>query len=236
VRSDLQISSGSYGWPGGFADGAKHADADVPAEQARCRAAVGGSAPGPSRSHPVPGTALTPASSRGLRGTRPAAISLSRPGHVRGPSRSQGGLTVTSLVTSQEAVLADLREDARMILTSCDRGKSQDQDTKTAYDLRKHRPEASPVLGFSDAGRRTESIIEAANMPLTCGYITKWSYGDSNPGPLACHPAAGRPPPSIPAGHRPSTSARIPRNPGLLRYFPAVLVSLLAGSGTAPDH
>jgi hypothetical protein len=24
-------------------------------------------------------------------------------------------------------------------------------------------------------------------MPLTCGYITKWSYGDSNSGPLACH-------------------------------------------------
>jgi len=22
---------------------------------------------------------------------------------------------------------------------------------------------------------------------VTCGYTTKWSYGDSNPGPLACH-------------------------------------------------
>jgi len=49
-----------------------------------------------------------------------------------------------------------------------------------------------------------------------------WSYGDSNPGPLACHPAAGRPPPSICAGHRPRTSPRVPRNPGRLLYFPAV--------------
>jgi hypothetical protein len=49
-----------------------------------------------------------------------------------------------------------------------------------------------------------------------------WSYGDSNSGPLACHPAAGRPPPSICAGHRPTTSPRVPRNPGRLLYFPAV--------------
>jgi hypothetical protein len=52
-----------------------------------------------------------------------------------------------------------------------------------------------------------------------------WSYGDSNPGPLACHPAAGRPPQSICAGHRPTTSARVPRNPGRLLYFAAVPLS-----------
>jgi hypothetical protein len=50
----------------------------------------------------------------------------------------------------------------------------------------------------------------------------QWSYGDSNPRPLACHPAATRPPACIGAGHRPRTSARVHRNPGLLRYFPAV--------------
>ena len=50
----------------------------------------------------------------------------------------------------------------------------------------------------------------------------QWSYGDSNPRPLACHPAATRPPECIGAGHRPRTSARVHRNPGLLRYFPAV--------------
>ena len=52
--------------------------------------------------------------------------------------------------------------------------------------------------------------------------VTLWSYGDSNPRPLACHPAATRPPACIGAGHRPRTSARVHRNPGLLRYFPAV--------------
>ena len=52
-----------------------------------------------------------------------------------------------------------------------------------------------------------------------------WSYGDSNPGPLACHPAAGRPPSSICAGHRPMASPPVPRNPRRLLYFPAVPVS-----------
>ena len=49
-----------------------------------------------------------------------------------------------------------------------------------------------------------------------------WSYGDSNPRPLACHTAATRPPASIAAGHRPRGSARVPRNPGRLLYFRAV--------------
>jgi hypothetical protein len=50
----------------------------------------------------------------------------------------------------------------------------------------------------------------------------RWSYEDSNPRPLACHPAATRPPAGLCAGHRPPTSAPVRPRPGLLRYFPAV--------------
>jgi hypothetical protein len=61
-----------------------------------------------------------------------------------------------------------------------------------------------------------------------------WSYGDSNPRPLACHHQAAHPPPSITAGHRPRTSAPVPRDPRQLRYFPAVLPRRSEGV-RAPD-
>jgi hypothetical protein len=50
----------------------------------------------------------------------------------------------------------------------------------------------------------------------------QWSYGDSNPRPLACHPAATRPQKSISAGHRPCKYPAVHRNPDTLRYFAAV--------------
>ena len=40
-----------------------------------------------------------------------------------------------------------------------------------------------------------------------------WSYGDSNPRPLACHPAAARPPEYLSAGHRPPGSTRVHSGP-----------------------
>jgi hypothetical protein len=49
-----------------------------------------------------------------------------------------------------------------------------------------------------------------------------WSYGDSNPRPLACHHRAGHPPGSVPAGHRPGACTAARAGPGRLRYFPAV--------------
>jgi hypothetical protein len=52
-----------------------------------------------------------------------------------------------------------------------------------------------------------------------------WSYGDSNPRPLACHPAAARLPASIPAGRRPSAFPIVRRHPGRLLYFAAVPIS-----------
>src|ERR1039457_3186 len=55
-----------------------------------------------------------------------------------------------------------------------------------------------------------------------CGCELRWSYGDSNPRPLACHPAATRPHTCISAGHRPPASTRVHPRPGLLQYFPAV--------------
>jgi hypothetical protein len=41
--------------------------------------------------------------------------------------------------------------------------------------------------------------------PLNCSNFASdlWSYGDSNPGPLACHQWAGRPQQCVAAGHRP---------------------------------
>jgi hypothetical protein len=53
-----------------------------------------------------------------------------------------------------------------------------------------------------------------------------WSYGDSNPGPLACHAVATRPQKCICAGHRLRTSPSVPRNPGRLLYFRAVRIGL----------
>src|ERR1017187_9113117 len=50
----------------------------------------------------------------------------------------------------------------------------------------------------------------------------QWSYGDSNPRPLACHPAATRPPECVAAGHRPGECTQVRLRPGRLRYFPAV--------------
>jgi hypothetical protein len=58
---------------------------------------------------------------------------------------------------------------------------------------------------------------------ITCSDL--WSYGDSNPRPLACHQQAGHPPQSICAAHRPRTCMRVRPDPGRLRYFPAVLIS-----------
>jgi hypothetical protein len=56
-----------------------------------------------------------------------------------------------------------------------------------------------------------------------------WSYGDSNPRPLACHQQATHPPPSIAAGHRPATCTPVRPGPGRLRYFRAVLPRRAAG-------
>jgi hypothetical protein len=52
-----------------------------------------------------------------------------------------------------------------------------------------------------------------------------WSYGDSNPRPLACHQHAGHPPEYIRAGHRPLTCRAGHQCPDTLLYFPAVLTS-----------
>ena len=54
-----------------------------------------------------------------------------------------------------------------------------------------------------------------------------WSYGDSNPRPLACHTVATRPQKYICAGHCLGTSASVPPNPGLLLYFRAYSPELL---------
>jgi hypothetical protein len=90
---------------------------------------------------------------------------------------------------------------------------------------------ASPrMIAFVDAGPLmcgrccTFAAVQRRKSPAKISIYRSylWSYGDSNPGPLACHQQAGHPPASIAAGHRPTTSAPVPRNPGRLRYFPAV--------------
>jgi hypothetical protein len=60
-----------------------------------------------------------------------------------------------------------------------------------------------------------------------------WSYGDSNPGPLACHQQAARPLQYVCAGHRPRKCAPVPSGPHRLRYFLAVPASL---PGQAPHE
>ena len=55
--------------------------------------------------------------------------------------------------------------------------------------------------------------------------LCMWSYGDSNPRPLACHQQAGRPPEYIRAGHRPEQCTGVRRCPPRLRYFRAVLLA-----------
>jgi hypothetical protein len=64
-------------------------------------------------------------------------------------------------------------------------------------------------------------------------HVNWWSYGDSNPGPLACHPQAARPPVSVLAGHRPRACAPVRSGPHRLRYFLAVRASL---PGQAPNE
>jgi hypothetical protein len=59
--------------------------------------------------------------------------------------------------------------------------------------------------------------IRISNLSVLPG----WSYGDSNPGPLACHQQAARPPVSVLAGHRPRACAPVRSGPHRLRYFHA---------------
>jgi hypothetical protein len=73
------------------------------------------------------------------------------------------------------------------------------------------------------------AVLCCCTPPWNCGlglsnYVSDlgWSYGDSNPRPLACHTLATRPQKCICAGHRLRTSASVPRNPGRLLYFRAV--------------
>ena len=79
-------------------------------------------------------------------------------------------------------------------------------------------PAAAAVLCCCTWPRNTGLMI--SNYASDLG----WSYGDSNPRPLACHTTAPRPPQSICAGHRLRTSASVPRNPGRLLYFRAVRI------------
>jgi hypothetical protein len=81
------------------------------------------SAPSASRraGHGPPATALMPASFRDCGGAAAAAVSC-RPGreHFRRVAEPGIGLPATSLVTSQKALPADLRENSHTILTCCD--------------------------------------------------------------------------------------------------------------------
>jgi hypothetical protein len=56
--------------------------------------------------------------------------------------------------------------------------------------------------------------------------LEEWSYGDSNPRPLACHQQAAHPQKSIRAGHRPQPCTGVRDRPTRLRYFRAVFLSL----------
>src|ERR1035438_2514326 len=80
---------------------------------------------------------------------------------------------------------------------------------------------SEPTCGTSGDYRCGTFLLYS--LPGVSNYSSdQWSYGDSNPRPLACHPAATRPPECVAAGHRPGECTRVHPRPGLLRYFPAV--------------
>jgi hypothetical protein len=82
---------------------------------------------------------------------------------------------------------ADLREDTPPVSYLLPWRKSQAQGAKIVSELQKHLSERIPVRPCPVLEERAWARIGITNMPLTCGYFTKWSYGDSNSGPLACH-------------------------------------------------
>jgi hypothetical protein len=62
----------------------------------------------------------------------------------------------------------------------------------------------NPVPCHQRAGNTSpEAWAKLEKCPLTCGYIIKWSYGDSNPGLLACHGTPNRLPQSAAVHPRP---------------------------------
>jgi hypothetical protein len=73
-----------------------------------------------------------------------------------------------------------------------------------------------------DSGDPEKRSPGPRSWPLTWENSGQWSYGDSNPRPLACHQRADRPPQSIAAGHHPGTCAPIRSCVSTLLYFPAV--------------
>jgi hypothetical protein len=77
---------------------------------------------------------------------------------------------------------------------------------------------ARPLLYFA-AVQSSELWLGISNC-----FSDLWSYGDSNPRPLACHSVAPRPQQYICAGHSPGASARVHRDLRLLRYFSAVRI------------
>src|ERR1022692_3072844 len=64
----------------------------------------------------------------------------------------------------------------------------------------------------------------------------QWSYGDSNPGLLACHLQAADPPQYITADHRPAAATPIRPRPYRLRYSAAVLILFVMEVGSRYVH
>jgi hypothetical protein len=99
----------------------------------------------------------------------------------------------------------------------------------------KHQPEPHTGLRHwcpSDCpSGAAPSLVLISNFASELG----WSYGDSNPRPLACHPAAAHPPAFIPAGHRPRTCPMVCLRPSRLLYSAAVCIPLcLRLTGSRP--
>jgi hypothetical protein len=87
---------------------------------------------------------------------------------------------------------ADLREYTHLGLGPLATAQELGQGHEKVSELRKHLSARILVPALSSAGRADPAGAGATNMPLTWGYITKWSYGDSNSGPLACHAHSAR--------------------------------------------
>jgi hypothetical protein len=73
------------------------------------------------------------------------------------------------------------------ILTSCWLCKSRQSGPGTISDLRKCEDGRAEVVASEVPRWPSEYYSNVRKMALTCGNVTRWSYGDSNPGLLACH-------------------------------------------------
>jgi hypothetical protein len=172
----------------------RRAESAFPAMPARLSDALPAPAPAPRPRHPPAPSRAARASRSRVRPPGPAPHGAARHRHrLRDAPRTQGRPIQARNNSGQYPLNQQAQSRCLAGLTSY----------RTATRSATQHPETHGI------------IFELFPLPV-------WSYGDSNPRPLACHTVATRPQKYICAGHCLGTSASVPRNPGRLLYFRAV--------------